>query len=375
MAAGAPDYDALVDDLARLRRAGITALRELDLPALEQVARACGVLADDRPVTAPTLEATIREGLVMLGDGRLGEIGALLFGLEAGTRGDEPAQLRRDAAERWGVSVSQFRHRYEPVIISQLAEVLLARAETRRLRQASLAMQQRSPVESRLAVAWLERFETYYAMWSNLYGLGNSLTWARRFELDYPGGPASDNDDKAVVYRAEGLVYYTVYLTQLQAFMTRYGGLWLFTDPTVETGVVDALDRIREHSPFTSADRSYLRNLMAASGTDTHPFLDSLRADPIGVSLREDWHQWAQTCQCSWEGPNHHDTGYSGDQLPPGPTASTPTGEAFPTWRNHPGITPACHVHQAITGTSDYIRLIDDDWHHIADWYEVDMGR
>ncbi|MDZ7733888.1 MAG: hypothetical protein U5R31_13230 [Acidimicrobiia bacterium] len=345
-----------------MRERGIVKLRSLDLPALRQAAYATGTTEPNDQVAAPQIEAVLRRALDDLGGGRLGACAALLFGLEPGTRSDRPSDLRREAAERWGVSAERFRRDPQELICGQLAESILNLAQRHQERLAHLDLEQRLPTASRLAVAWLERFEAYYRIWTPISGLGGDLTAYRSTLLDtdrpYDREPGTEGRDdpgysqelQAAGYVSYALWHYTRFLVDLQRFISRYGGMWLLSDARAEEALENAVYRITWHNPNNEQDDSYLRLLWEQAQGELHGFRMLLRDDRIGAATEVEWQEWAGGCSCTWS---------VGDEV---------NREHFPTFRHHGGIDAACQVHAVITACNDYCTLVDDDWHRVADW-------
>lgn len=364
--AASPSHDALAADLAVVREKGIVRLRQLTLPALSAAVRATGQISDDAIVDAPAIEHLIRCAVDGLGGGRLGDCAAVLFGLEVGVRDEEPHRLREDAAERWGVGVSRFRHAYQPLIIEQLADQILGLVHQRRLRRARLDADRKTPVGSRLAIEWLARFESYYAIWTPISGLGNDLTAIRATLLDADkpskAGSATDAEvtpeDQATMYATSALFHYVAFHVALSRFQHHHGGLWLASDAAAETDLADAVYRIGWHSPFTQRDDSYLRDfLVEHCRGELHRFVEAGSRDRITAAHHATWVDWADACRCEW------------------PVGERPTREPFPTHRGHPTIAPICPLHAMVAACGDYMMILDDDWDRIADWYHIDERR
>src|SRR5947209_2289942 len=179
-----PPFDDLVADLLLLRLKGIVELRQLKLPALAQAVRASGRGDEDRPVEAPAIEALLRRSIDNLEDSRWGRAASILYGLTPGTRGDSPATLRQDAADEFGVGFSRWRNHWERLVVGQVADLILGACHEHQMRLTHLALERRAPASSRLAVAWVERFEAYYRLWTPIYALGADLTAYRATLLE-----------------------------------------------------------------------------------------------------------------------------------------------------------------------------------------------
>lgn len=364
-----PDEDRLVAELKTIRHAGIVKLNRLELPALVQAARAAGDADPDQKVGAPLIEEVIRRGLADLGGGTIGECATVLLGLEPGTRGLTPAELRRAAAEVKGISVDRFRREPEIEILTQLAQAIVRRALRHHERLAHLALERRLPPTSRLAVAWLERFEAYYRVWTPVTGLGGDLAAYRSTLLEedrpYDQAPGTDGPDdpgytqefQAAGYVTTALWHYTCVLVEVQRYLHQYGGMWLLSDAKAEQELADAVYRISWHTPNNERDDSHLRGLYEQAGGELHPFRVLLTTDRIAKATEQEWHEWASTCRCTWSVEDEVDS------------------ERFPTHRHHGGIDPKCQLHAVISACNDYCTLVDDDWRRVADWYRLPVGR
>ncbi len=360
-----PSYDGLVAELELIRRKGIVRLRDLDLPVLVQAARAAGDAEPDQSVEAPLIEEMMRRALEDLGSGRLSETARVLFGLEPGSRAETPTDLRRSAADAWGVSEARFRRDPQTLVISELADAILRRGHRYAGRLAHLALERRLPTTSRLAVAWLERFEAYYRIWTPITGLAGDLCAYRSTLLetdrpnDRPPGTEGPNDPgytqeiQGAGYLTTALWHYTRFLVDRQRFISRYGGMWLLSDAQAEADLQAAIYAITWHSPNNERDDSYLRGLHDQAGGELHPFRRLLETDRIAAATEVEWHDWAADCHCTWEASKEVEQ------------------EHFPTHRHHPGIDKHCSLHAIVTACNGYTTLIDDDWARVADWYRL----
>ncbi|MGW4562372.1 NACHT domain-containing protein [Streptomyces sp. NPDC004561] len=124
---GAPDasrddIDALTLDLRVLRERGLTAVRDLPLPALAIAVHS--VFGVD--VSSATVQRLLVAAVDRFGGDRAGDAAQYCFGLVQGTKFWPASQRRRAAAQAQGVSVERFRKGYEPNIIRQVAEEITA---------------------------------------------------------------------------------------------------------------------------------------------------------------------------------------------------------------------------------------------------------
>jgi hypothetical protein len=344
----APSYDELVTDLKVLREKGLIRLRSLRLPALQQAARACGE-SEQEQHDPPAIESTLRRAVEQLG-GEMGEACGYLFGLVPGTRGWKPKDLRERAASLYQMQPETFRKEPEQLHVGQVAEQVLKLCHEQRLRAERVKLERRHPADSRLAIQWLDRFEAYYRMWTPISRLGEDLKAAiatrREPETEHPpwdpeGTEPGNEDWKGQADQARGYVRgalyaYAWYKLELQRFMVRHGGLWIFSEAEVEQEIADCIYKISWYTTFNTEDDSWLRRLLAqAQFEEELSFVELLRAMPIGPSVHQEWQEFAASCRCE---DNEH-----------------PKDD--------------CRVHALIRACERYCQLVDEEWYKIADWY------
>jgi hypothetical protein len=346
----APTYDDLVIDLKVLREKGLIRLRALRLPALQQAARACGESEQERH-DPPAIETMLRRAVDQLG-GELGEACGYLFGLVPGTRGWKPTDLRERAASLYNMQPETFRKEPEQLHVGQVAEQVLQLCHEQRLRSERVKLERRHPADSRLAVQWLDRFEAYYRLWTPISRLGDDLlaaiTTRRQPETERPpwdleGTTAQPDwngtEDQARGYVRGALYAYAWYQLELRRFMVRHGGLWIFSDATVEQEVADCIYKISWYTTFNMQDDSWLRRLLSQSQFEEElSFIELLRTMPIGTSVHQEWQEFVASCQCEDD--------------------------------EHPR--DDCRVHAMIRASQRYCVLVDEEWYKIADWYHPD---
>lgn len=359
-----PEHKGIAADLTHLRSAGLTRLRRLDLPSLEQAVRL--TLGNGAGQDGGTVEHLLRRAVEELGGGPHGEAAAILYGLEGGTRGLDEAERRRRAAERFGRSFSTFRQRYEPDLISDLADRILKICQEGELRSAREELERRHPTESRLAVQWVERFDAYYRLWTAIYALGADLTAYRSTLLEadrpYDRNPGSLNRDdlgetqegQARGYARHALFDFAWVLWEQKQFVVRYGGHWLLSSTEAETGASDTVYRLNWHvTCFNAQDHSWLRLTVADGDRELHPFLTALAGTDIGCATHDGWQSWVSECKCRW------DLG----------APALDAGEYFPIPDHHSAMEKTCHLHQVVAACNSYCDLVDREWLKIADWY------
>lgn len=339
-----PSYDDLVADLRLVREKGIGRLRRLAVPALDRACRVADMTTGQEQEPA-AIEALLRRAVEQLGGGRSGEAGSYTFGLVQGTKLWLAAERRKAAAKAQGVSVDRFRKFYEPELIEQVAEGILAVCHERYMRQARVQMERRHPADSRLAVQWVERFEAYNRIWTPVWKLGADLEAAvatyREQPADHlPWDPTSnrpyDPVDQAQMYARYALHAYAWYHLELRKFMTRHGGLWLLSTAEAETQASDAVYRIGWHNDLVQDEDSWLRTHLAdARHEEPDHFIHLLLSTSAGSQLHQKWQAYVAACGC--------------------PDPQQPQD--------------GCQVHATIAACRDYCELIDAEWLKIADWY------
>lgn len=365
---GAPTHDAVAADLARLRAAGLTKLRHIQLPALIQAARLA--LDDAQLDGAPAIEQLLRLAISKLDSGEYGDAALALFGLGEGMRAWSAADRRERAALHLERSADTFRRRYEANLLADIADRILALCAEQRLRAARTQLERRHPAESRLAVQWVERFEAYHRLWTPAWALGAELT-AYRSTLLEPGRPydsppgalAPNHPGYTQELQAEGYARFALYRWawfqwQLRQFMLQRGGMWLLSTGEAETKAADLVYAISWHvTVYNERDQSWLRNAVSQSrGQELDHFLGLLTSTTTGETRWREWLEWCETCRCEWDVIKARDT----------------EAEHFPTAATEPGISADCQVHAVVQACGDYCDLIEEEWRKVADWYHLD---
>lgn len=363
-----PDHEAVVSDLARLRAAGLTKLRHIQLPALSQAAR---LATDDVQLeAAPAIEQLLRLAISKLDSGEYGDAALALIGLAEGMRAWSPADRRERAASQLERSADTFRRRYEANLLADVADQILALCAEQRLRAARNQLERRHPAESRLAVQWVERFESYHRLWTPAWALGAELTAYRSTLLEpdrpydrAPGVLAADDSGYTQELQAEGYARFALYRWawfqwQLRQFMLQQGGMWLLSTGEAETKAADLVYAISWHvTTYNERDHSWLRNAVAQSrGQEMDHFLGLLTSTTTGDIRWREWLAWCGACQCQWEVTSGRNT----------------AAEHFPTAVTEPGIASNCQVHAVVQACGDYCDLIEEEWQKIADWYHLE---
>lgn len=338
-------HESVVVELKAIREKSLGALRKLRLPALHEAAHLAGMATTDRQPEPAAIEVLLRKAVEHLDGGHYQEAAEFTFGLVGGTKLALSTERRRQAARVFHVAPETFRKKHEKLIIEQTAEGVLALCHEEAMRTAHLQMEKRHPADTRLAVAWVERFEAYYRVWTPVYALASDLRAALRTYSEEPADhlPWDPNSEKSYdpLHQARGyarsaLFWYTRFLLELRRFMNKHGGLWLLSDTTVEERVSDAVYRIGWHNPISEENDSWLRRALADSRyEEAEVFYSSLVSTNMGERTAGTWQRFVND-------------GYEAEQA---------------------GDTAASQVHSTIEACDDYTKLIDEDWLKIADWY------
>lgn len=334
-----------------MREKSLGALRRLSLPALHQAASAAGLTTTDTQPEPGAIEDLIRRAVDRFDGGDFEEAAQYTFGLVGGTKFELAQERRRQAAKACNVSSETFRKSHEKVVIEQTAEGVLALARDAAMRSANVQMQKRHPADSRLAVAWVERFEAYFRIWTPVYALAADLEAALDKYQDEPAEHLPwdpDSDDpydplhEAWGYARSALYRYTQFLLEIKRFMARHGGMWLFSDSKRETEISDMIYRIGWHNPINEENDSWLRRALATTQLEeAQPFYAQLNASTQGEMIHGIWQKFVR---------DGHEVGVA----------------------DHTG---ASQVHSTIAACHEYVEALDEEWLRIADWYAPGSAR
>lgn len=324
------DPHELAAEIAAMLRSGVTiqALRDqLRLLALMIVAAkaATGSPADH----AVAAEGLIREAAARVDSGTGGAVSVLL-GLAPGTRGSLLKDRREKAARLLHVNVDHFRKVREEPLIEAVANEVCGADSAWRLRQRHRSEPERQPVDSRLAINWLERHQAYRRVWTPIAALRDDLVVLLDFIRDNAEWP--DVADRLM----NQLWRYAQFSRELERFTEDYGGLWLLADIDSEVAAADDIRRIGFYVPLGEADSSWLR-LVLGDTPELDQFIDRMLAEQRGKEMMAVWLDWAKTCTCPPDSPQPD----------------------------------KCNVHRWMAACDEFIRLIDRDWYRVADHYRA----
>ena len=175
-----PDIQALLDEIRQIREAGLGNARRLPLSNLMKAARLAD-LTTARTSEPAAVEQLLRLAVDKLGGGAEQDATEQLLGLAQGTKLRPAVDQHRLAAQTMDRQPETFRKSHERLFLEQVAERVPAVCRDAQMRQAHVQMERRHPADSRLAVAWVERFESYYRMWTPIYALGRGSVRGSRY--------------------------------------------------------------------------------------------------------------------------------------------------------------------------------------------------
>jgi hypothetical protein len=327
----APAPAELAAELSGLLRGGVTTegLRSCTVIlklTLTQAKSASDEVAD-RAVAAHIL---IAEAAKRVDDGTYGPAAALL-GLAPGTRGSLLKERRRQAAEMLHISPEHLRKEREPLLLEAVGDELYTADSAYRLRHRHRTEAERSPEQSRLGIDWLEQHRSYRRIWTPVSGMRNDLAVLR----DYLA--ADEENQPAIADRLSNISWqWAIFELALQRFIEEQGGLWLLADADSEIAAADAVYQLQFHVPLGETDSSWLRTLLLET---PHEELDGFgdRLIEAGERRKELMGVWLAWASC--QEPNGSDC--------------------------------ACDLHAWLRAAEQFIRLIDEDWYRVADFYRT----
>ena len=278
-----------------------------------------------------------------------------------GRRGNHRRASERRLGTSSEVGLSRFRNHYEHIIIHQMAQQILRRCHDQSRREAALAMERKTPIDTQLAIDWLGRFDSYYAMRYPIYSAASSIAAHRSTLLEedrpYDRPPTPEEPDghtqemRAQHYGWEGLYYLAWFYAELSRFETRFGGRFLLSSKEAEANVDDATYLMYYFTPFGRQQQSFLRLKYDEAAGEMHTFSLLKAEDPHFTHLHDLWQRFLALCACSWDEKQPPERGH------------------FHTHHTVATISEECSPHQLISAANDYCTIIKNEWDLIADWY------
>ncbi len=325
-----PDPRALAAELAGLTRSGATTEALRDCPALLSLQLVAAKSAStDNADLAVAASIVLREACASVDEQQHGPA-AVVLALAQGTRGSLLKDRRRQAANALNVSDEHFRKNREELLLEAVADEIYAADSAYRLRHRHRTERQREPIDSRLGIDWRAQHQSYRRIWTPITGVRNDLPFLVEYLQD------EDQYYDEICDRLCSISWhYARFSTALEQFVEEQGGLWLLADMETEIAAADAVYRLVTLAPLGAMDISWLRQLLAeATNHELEPFSDLLiEAGERRRELMGCWVRWASECDCR-----------SADE-------------------------PRCDRHRWEAAADEFIRLIDEDWYRVADWY------
>jgi hypothetical protein len=327
-----PSPDEIAAELAAILREGVTTHTLRGCPHILSLAVVAAKSAStDANDLAAAAQGVVREAANRV-DGEASGLASTLLALAQGTRGSLLKDRRTKAAQQIPVNVDHFRKERETPLIEAVADELYAADSAWRLRHHHRTEAERSPTATRVGIDWLERHQAYRRIWTPVSALHDDLIVL----LDFI---RKDADWPDIVDRVMNQLWrFAQFSRELERFITDYGGLWLLADIDSEVAASDAIRRIDWTPPFGETDASWLRIILAeATGEELHAFIDRMLACERGKEMMADWLEWAKSCACDPENPDPQN----------------------------------CTIHSWLSACNEFVRLIDEDWYRIADYYRT----
>jgi hypothetical protein len=263
---------------------------------------------------------------------------ALLLGLAPSSKGVDSVTRRRRAKEYLYddiMPLNTFNRRHVQPLLELLADELIEYDALYRIRSTHERLAAKLPASPALAVMWLDRFEYYYRIWSDLSGLENDLVVYLQAHHD-----PQVTSDQLERRRRTSLWYLARFFLHLDQFMDQRGGLWLLGDEDQAQLVADSTYYLRFHPPVTEQDASWLSFAALEEPVPAfHRFTRKLDEDDTGRQVLTRWWAWLDACRCDPQAPDKD-----------------------------------CEVHIVIEQSHRYQEIIDTEWNRIVEWFTGPPG-
>ncbi len=355
----APDARALARELRHVvnRGAWASALVPAELPYLLGLACVAGPAQENRITPQAQLIIVLKHVLEPKKEGDDAAPGerhpnanralALLLGTADTTKGFDSA-VRRERARDYlypardpdylypGMELKTFNRRHVQPLLDLLADELVEYDTNYRLRDTYERLAGKLPASPALAVMWLDRFEYYYRMWSDLSGLANDLAVYQRTRND----PAA-TDAQLERRRRSSLWFLARFYLHLDQFVDQRGGLWLLGNEEQAQLVADSVWYLQFHPPVTESDASWLSfTALEEPVPALHLFNRKLDEDETGTLILMNWRSWLEACQCKDGAPDKD-----------------------------------CELHIVMRHCGRYMEIIDAEWNRIVEWFTGPPGK
>ena len=326
-----PSPADLAAELGGLLRGGVTTERLRGCPAVLGLPLTKAKSASDDAADLAVAAHTLAVEAVQRVDGATYGLAATLLGLAPGTRGSLLKERRRQAAEMLHVSPEHFRKEREELLVEAVADELYAADSAYRLRHRHRTEAERSPAKSRLGIDWLEQHRNYRRIWTPVSGMRNDLAVLREYFR------ADEEDREAISDRLANVTWqWARFELARERFVREQGGLWLLADMDSEIAAAEAVYQLQLRTPLGETDSSWLRTLLLET---PHEELDGFgdRLVAAGERRRELMGLWLTWADCS----------------------------------ELDDADCVCEFHAWQRAADEFIRLIDEDWYAVADWYRA----
>lgn len=321
-------------ELATTLRSGVTIAALKQCPAILGLkvvqAKSASDSADDLATAADGL---LHEAARRVDDGDAYGVTSTLLALAPGSRGTLIKERRKTVAAMLNVSFETVRKEREDGFLEAVADELYALDSAYRLRHRHREAAERNPHDSRLGVDWLEQHRSYRRIWTPITGMKNDLNVLRQYLS------ADEEDQPAIADRLCNVAWqWARFSSALGRFVDEQGGLWLLADQESEIAAAEAVYKLTVYAPIGEADTSWLRAMLADS---PHGELEGFTGLLVaaGERRRELMGLWIAWASC----PKNTDTDCD------------------------------CDFHRWQASAAEFIRLIDEDWYRVADWYRSGM--
>jgi hypothetical protein len=340
--AAMPDAAGLARELRQVANRGAwpSALRPAEIPGLLALECVAGPAQEDGRRPQEQLVTVLKHVLEPLQREEPGRALTLLLGLADTTRGyDALTRLKRTMAFLAYDPDKQpesFNRRRVPPLLSLLTDELIEYDRQYRLRDTYERMTAKLPASPALAVMWLDRFQYYYRIWTDLAGLANDLTVYLQQRRDPQATPV-----QLERRRRTSLWFAARFFLHLDQFVDQRGGLWLLGDEEQAQLVADSVYLLGFHPPFTEHDVSWLSFAALERPVPAFHLFDSqLDEDDTGSRLLARWRAWLETCQCDEQAPSED-----------------------------------CEQHIVMRHCGRYMDIIDAEWNRIVEWFAGPPGK
>lgn len=332
--------EEIAEQLARLLPTGATVKALTENPALLGLAViAAKSPSDDPKDLAVAAIQVIHQAATDVDSDRNG-VAASLLGLADNTKRLSAAKRRQRAAEKAGYNAEHFAKTKVTPALEATAEAIYAIDSGYRLRHKHRIEAESTPTESGIRIDWLAQHQAYRRIWTPLTGTRNDVLVFAKYLA------AEKEDQPAIADRLCSISWHWAkYLNALDQFVEEDGGLWLLADKEAEVTAADSLYLVGFYSPLGETDNSWLRVLLNRSERqELDTFTDELiEAGDRRRELMNVWIDWVKS-------------------------ALTKDGE----------IAVGTDLAKWLDATDTYLRLIDEDWYKVADYYrhaDIDLDQ